>query len=172
MTLAAGNEVIYCDEPSPVIGSDMLIRLKSAATRAKAGRARICLHGDHADPVQTMLIAHSIRSLDRPHRLLNRSVSILVLEGRLLLVVFDDTGRSIEHTELVAFGKKKPFLARLSQGEWFSCVPLTDPVVIFETIPGPFMKEPGFYPDWAPEGGEELRQFLTAAIKNQLEQDR
>jgi cupin fold WbuC family metalloprotein len=134
--------------------------VKEAAAQAERGRARICLHKDPGDAVQDMVIVHTTRSFDRPHRHFNKSISILVLEGALLVPLFNDEGHVVERIELSEMGGDKPFLVRLSGTQWHSCIPLTDPVVIFESMEGPFEKDSDFYPQWAPPEGPELESFL------------
>ena len=157
------SSVIFSPQPFPLVGGDTLEKLKKEALKAELGRARVCIHVDHDDPVQEMVIVHSRRSYDRPHRHVDKSISILVLEGVLRVVYFDDRGGVKRCFELGDTASGKPFLTRFSQGEWYSCVPVSDPVVIFEAMRGPFDKSGGFYPEWAPEAGAELAEFLAVA---------
>ncbi len=157
------SPAVFSGQPLPLVDGRSLVAAKEAAARAERGRARICLHQDPGDPVQDMVIVHTARSFDRPHRHLDKSISILVLEGALLIPLFNDEGQVVERIELSEMGGDKPFLTRLSGVEWYSCIPLTDPVVIFESMEGPFEKDGDFYPQWAPPEGPELESFLRAA---------
>ncbi|MBF0454440.1 MAG: cupin fold metalloprotein, WbuC family [Magnetococcales bacterium] len=155
--------VIFSPQPFPLLDRKTLDLLKKEALTAELGRSRACIHRDHEDPVQEMVIVHSRRSLDRPHRHEGKSLSILVLEGVLRVPHFDAEGRVIRCFEMGTPASGLPFLTRFSLGEWYACVPMTDPVVIFEAMSGPFDKGGGFYPDWAPEGGDDLAAFLRRA---------
>ena len=122
------SPAVFSGQPLPLVDGRSLVAAKEAAARAERGRARICLHQDPGDPVQDMVIVHTARSFDRPHRHLDKSISILVLEGALLIPLFNDEGQVVERIELSEMGGDKPFLTRLSGVEWYSCIPLTDPV--------------------------------------------
>ncbi|MBF0156823.1 MAG: cupin fold metalloprotein, WbuC family [Magnetococcales bacterium] len=163
MTPLSGQSVVFAPQPRPLVDAAMLSRLKSAAEIAPLGRARLCLHRDHDDPVQEMIIVHTRRSWDRPHRHRRKSISIMLLEGRLRLPLFADDGQVITCLELGTMTSALPFMTRFSEGEWYACVPVTEPVVIYEALTGPFRKGEDFYPDWAPEEGPELAALLRRA---------
>jgi cupin fold WbuC family metalloprotein len=150
----------FAKQPFTLLDKTFIAQLKKDALKAELGRSRICLHPNHDDPIQEMIIVHSGRSLDRPHRHQNKSISIMVLEGVLRVPVFNDSGRVIKCFELSTMDSGSPFVTRFSLGEWYACVPMTDPVVIFESLSGPFSKGTDFYPEWAPDGGAELADFL------------
>ncbi len=154
---------LFTPQPQPLIDQERLEHIKKVARSSELGRARLCLHPDHDDPIQEMIIVHTRRSLDRPHRHRHKSVSIMILEGVLRVPVFNDDG-SVRR--LIVLGERqgnRPFLTRLSHGECYACVPETDPVVLHETITGPFSKAEGFYPEWSPEEPTALTAFLKRA---------
>ncbi|MBF0381749.1 MAG: cupin fold metalloprotein, WbuC family [Magnetococcales bacterium] len=161
------SSVHFAKQPFPLLDKTLITQLKKDALKADLGRSRICLHQNHDDPIQEMVIVHTSRSLDRPHRHEGKSISIMVLEGVLYIPIFDDKGKVINCFELSTSDSEKPFLIRLSLGEWYACVPKTDPVVIFESLGGPFKKGANFYPEWAPEDRVELAEFLRRSIEIQ-----
>ncbi|MBF0192932.1 MAG: cupin fold metalloprotein, WbuC family [Magnetococcales bacterium] len=154
----------FAKQPFALLDKTLISHLKKEAIKADLGRSRICLHTTHDDPIQEMIIVHTGRSLDRPHRHHGKSISIMVLEGVMRIPIFDDYGTVKNCFELSTISSGAPFVTRLSHGEWYACVPISDPVVIFESLGGPFSKGSNFYPSWAPEGGEELAKFLQRSV--------
>jgi cupin fold WbuC family metalloprotein len=137
--------------------------LKRAAAAAALKRARLCLHHDHADQVQEMVIAFRRDSYVRPHRHRGKTESFHVIEGELEVVFFDDGGRVTRRLRMGPPGSGRPFLYRLSSSLWHSVLPLSEFVIIHETTTGPFVKGETEFPPWGPEDADAagVRAFLA-----------
>jgi cupin fold WbuC family metalloprotein len=136
--------------------------LKDTAVRAPLKRARLCLHDDHDDPVQEMVIAFHRTSYCRPHRHLNKSESFHVIEGQLGIWFFDDDGNVKRQVTMGEAGSGLTRVYRLARDWWHTVVPLSEITIIHETTTGPFKHGGTEYPKWAPEDHdhEGIRQFL------------
>jgi cupin fold WbuC family metalloprotein len=140
-----------------------LAELKTTAMAAPLRRARICLHHSHMDRVQEMLIAFCRDTYNRPHRHRGKTESFHVIEGRVLIVFFDESGVPVRKVFLGPPGSGLPFVYRLSSDRWHTVIPLDDYVLIHETTTGPF--EPGQteLADWSPDGTDrkEAGQYIA-----------
>lgn len=150
------------------IDHKMLAVLKKSAEAAPLARSRYCLHSSPTDAVQSMVIAHSAKSYDRPHRHQGKSLSILIIEGEMDLLFFTEQGNLANRISMASNSVDAPFLVRIADDEYFSCLPTSPVAVIFEVIEGPFSKSDSFYPPWAPEQGEPLATFLESFRFNPL----
>lgn len=86
-----------------------------------------------------------------------------MIEGKLLVVVFDEHG---EVTDKFIMERESTFIFRLGRGIIHTNIPLTD-VVFHEVIEGPFVgKDDSVFPEWAPlpekiESVEQLMNRIT-----------
>ncbi|MEK0192464.1 WbuC family cupin fold metalloprotein [Microcoleus anatoxicus] len=136
------------------VGHQQIAQLKQAAIEAPLKRSRICLHQDHSDQVQEMVIAFCKDSYIRPHRHLKKSESFHVIEGSLIVVFFDDNGEITRRVEMSSQGSRQTFIYRLSSSLWHTVVPRSEFVILHETTTGPFIKGDTEFPSWAPEDGD------------------
>ena len=145
------------------VNEDWLSRLKQEASQSGRRRARLCLHMSEADNIQEMLIVFCQDAQIKPHKTLDKTESFHVVEGSLRMVMFQEDG-TVDHTfDMGPPGSGKAFMARFSSHPWYTYVPSTEFLVIHEITRGPFGPADTAYPDWAPEEGPELRDFLDRA---------
>ena len=105
---------VFLESDVIVIGPQELNQVKQMAEQSPLRRARLCLHQDHNSLVQEMVIALSQDSYVRPHRHRDKSESFHVIEGRLAVLLFDDTGKLTRRVELGPPGSAQASLYRLS----------------------------------------------------------
>ena len=154
-TFFVGQEIIEIDETQ-------LDQLKQTALNAPLKRARLCLHQDHSDKVQEMIIAFCQDSYVRPHRHTNKCESFHVIEGELSVFIFNNKGQVIQRINMGPFGGGQTFLYRLSTDLWHSVVPLSEFVIIHETNTGPFVDGETEFANWGPDetNAEGIKSFL------------
>lgn len=145
-----------------VVDRPQIEDLKQAAVADPLGRARICLHMSPADPIHEMVIAIRRGSYSRPHRNVRQSKSYFAIDGRIALIIFDDSGKIVERICLEP-GSAAPFFCRLNSNCWHTVVACSDMAVFLETNGGPFIKEQEEYAPWAPDNHEaEVESHLNA----------
>lgn len=132
------EEAIFNSEPAIAVGTEWLARLKRRAAAAPRGRFRLCLHGEHQDPLQEMIIVLHRDANVPAHRGTGKPKSYCVIEGEMEVRLFDAQGRVTERVALGDTRSGKPWLYRFSSDVWHTVAPLSDPVVYVETTPGPF----------------------------------
>lgn len=141
-------------------------RLKEIARHSPLRRARICLHRDHEDRVQQMLIVFHHEMYIPPHRQPRRFKSYQVLEGTLCVAFFDAKGGLSRRIVLEPAGGAATFLVRFSADEWHMVVPLSEFVVFLETAAGPFVRELTEYATWAPNWNDHaaMDRFIAEVV--------
>ena len=142
------------------VGKDWIDRLTASARLEPLRRARLNLHHNDNDAVHEMLIALCRDTLVPPHRHPGKSESFHVVEGEVLVVIFDDRGSVVRRLHLGPIGSGLDFIYRQASPVWHTVIPLSEVVVVHETTKGPFLKLDCELPHWAPHGGEGLRLFL------------
>ena len=78
------------------INNKMVEDIKGEAYQSSRKMARLLMHLSHEDPVQEMLIAMGRECIVTPNSSIGRSESLQLVEGELLLVVFDGKGKVIK----------------------------------------------------------------------------
>ena len=153
-------EVIKNSEELLFINNKLVEQIIEEASQSQRHMARLLMHFDHENPVQEMLIALGRNCAVMPNRSVGRSESLQVVQGELLLVIFDDNGNVLKRIEMGPAGSDKVFLYRLSSTPWHTMIPLTKMVVVHEALEGPFKQSSEPLPDWVPSDSESLKRFL------------
>jgi len=156
-------EIIKNNENLLFVNLEMVENIKEEARKSSRLIARLLMHLSHEDPVQEMLIAMCRGCAVAPNRALGRSESLQVVEGEMLLIMFNENGEVIQKIEMGPPGSDKAFLYRFTSTPWHTMVPLTEMVVVHETLQGPFVQSSEAPPEWIPQDPNELRNFLNQA---------
>ncbi len=143
-----------------VVDEGWIERVKEAARHEPLRRARLNMHHSEEDQVQEMLIALCGDSLIPPHRHIGKTQSIHIVEGRALIVFFDEQGAPKRQVALGQAGTGLPALYRLAAPYWYSVIPLDEMVVFHEVNAGPFHRERERPPGWTPAGEDGLREMI------------
>jgi glucose-6-phosphate isomerase len=148
------------------ITADVVADLKIRALASLRKRFRLCMHHSTEHQTQEMVIVAHKDTYIPPHRHpVGKSESYHVIEGKMTVYFFDDSGRIIRSVKMGKFGGKTSFLYRLSSNKWHMPVPTSKWVVYHETYSGPFEKENDVeFPSWAPKESDKkkVRKFLAS----------
>ena len=144
------EEVLYTQDAVTKVDKDDIDSLKSRALRNERERARLCTHLSVDDAVHEMLIVHTRGTYVPPHKHLNKSESFHIIEGRLDIVIFDDSGNVLEVIEMAGYPSGDPFFWRINESFFHTVVPRSEVVVFHETTSGPFRRKDTVYASWAP----------------------
>ncbi|MGQ9661571.1 MAG: WbuC family cupin fold metalloprotein [Kiritimatiellia bacterium] len=142
----------------------MLIEeLKARARRAPDATFRFCLHSSEKEPVQEMLVVSGRTATRPPHRHPRSTETHLMIEGEILVLLFDARGRIRRRVALGPPGSTKPFCARVGPNRWHMIVFLSQPVVYYEVMRGPFVTaRSNIWAHWGPTPGDSraMREYL------------
>lgn len=134
------------------INKEYIDYLKSLAQQDQDKRCTMCLHNDVRAHVHEMLNVCPENSYIRPHSHPFKTETKIVIEGKILLVIFDSDGGIADKFVMDSEGI---FTVRIDAGIIHTNIPLTDSV-FQEIITGPFVgKDDSVFPEWAPEAGDE-----------------
>lgn len=165
------NEVYYSDEPVARMGKAEIDFLKRALPAAARKRVRICAHKNAEEPLQEMFIAFAKGTQLRPNKHLGKDNSVNVLEGRVDVAFFDDSG---EISEVASLGDKSsglPFYLRTPHDRWHGWIIRSDVLVVHETTDGPFRVENSLSAPWVPKP-DDTNAVMTYQQKLEAEATR
>ena len=132
------------------------------AKNAPLLRARLCAHPNTDAIQQDMIIVTHNSSYVPPHRHPNKSETLLVLEGEVNILIFDDNGLCENIIQMGTYGTKQPFFYRMPENKFHSMVLRTEWLVFQESTKGPFKLSETETAKWCP-GTTEIearRKFL------------
>ncbi len=162
-------EIIKNNEDLLFINDELVDKIKMESQKSDRNIARLLMHKSHDDLVQEMLIAMCKDSCIIPNRCEGKSESLQIIEGRLLIVIFDECGVPIKKVEMSQFGSGKVSLYRMSSTPWHTMIPLSNSVVVHEVIEGPFSNVSDPIPDWIPNDHGKLASFIRDLKINAIE---
>lgn len=130
------------------VDANVIDELKANARANDSGKFRLCTHHSPQDSLHEMFIVRPKGDYGRPEMHTYTSESHTIIEGALLIIIFDNEGEIIEVFEL---SEKKCHSYRMDTHVYHMSIPLTEQVVYYEAKLGPFPNEGNIFPDWAPE---------------------
>lgn len=134
------KNIIHNDSDVFILDSICLKNLKKLALDHPLKRARICLHESLESAAQEMVIVSHRTTHIEPHKHPpGKPESYHVLEGRLLVKIFNDDGCVIQSILLDQNSDCKMY--RIRGDIWHQPVPLSEWVVYHEVFHGPFSKD-------------------------------
>jgi cupin fold WbuC family metalloprotein len=161
------DEVLYSSDTITRVTRADLELLKERARKNPRRRVRLCAHPSVEDTLHEMIIVHSKGNYVRPHKHPQKSESFHIIEGNLVVTIFDDAGTV---TQSLAIGSGNSLLYyRLSEPAFHTVIPIDDVVVFHETTNGPFDRDETVFAPWAPEedskDGEAYLKDLTDRVE-------
>ena len=161
-------EVFYTNSSFVCVDTDIVTFLKDAAANSPKSRARLCTHADPSALQQEMLIVMHRDSYVAPHRHLDKSETVTVLEGQATALLFSEAGAEIETIDMDPYSSNGCFFYRMPKGVFHSLLFRSEWFVFLETTIGPFTPKKSQIADWAPPESHtaEGLNFLRACVKN------
>lgn len=145
------EEVFFTRDAITKVSTRDIEFLKAKASVNRRKRVRLCAHRSIKDPVHEMLIIHTKDTYVRPHKHLKKSESFHIIEGKLKIVIFDESGGILEVINMGDYPSGDTFFYRLSESYFHTVILISDFVVFHETINGPFNREDNVFARWSPE---------------------
>ena len=149
------NKALVC-----AVDTALIEKLKTEALRSPLGRYRICMHHSTEDPMQDMIVVHRRGNYSRPHYHPRAAMSYTMIEGRMDVLIFDDTGAVTQRVRMRCHGDPDggTVSLHLCEGIVYTPVCLTQTAVFHETLsaPNPQGRET-LYAAWSPADDEPER---------------
>jgi cupin fold WbuC family metalloprotein len=125
-----------------VVDSDAIQSLIAAAFMSPRRTARICLHRDHTDPVQEMVIAVCEGGVFSAHRHpATWTESYHVMVGALQIDFFSDDLAALVLSESIILNSNDQPLYRLNSPTFHAVRPASPVAVYHEVLRGPYVKD-------------------------------
>ena len=143
------NKAVYFNPDQIIKIDDNIIKELKEKARANAdGRYRLCLQHSPQDKLHEMYIVRSKGDYGRPDKHLYTTESHTIVDGAMLIILFEEDGQIKEVFEL---SKEHYHTYRIDTNIYHMQIPLTEQVVYYEVKLGPFTEESNNFPEWAPE---------------------
>tara|TARA_B110000008_G_scaffold279635_1_gene327623 strand:- start:2725 stop:3222 length:498 start_codon:yes stop_codon:yes gene_type:complete len=159
-------EVIKNNSDILFVNNKIIEEIKYEALKSSRHMARFLMHLSHEDLIQEMLIAMGKECVVSPNSAAGKSESLQVIEGRLLLVIFDLDGNIVKEEEMAPAGSNLSSIYRLNSTPWHTMIPLTEMVVVHETLQGPFESSSEAMPSWVPSDNSNMKKFIQKILVN------
>jgi cupin fold WbuC family metalloprotein len=157
------QNVFHNQDDLAIVGPGWIDRLKMTALKSPLRRARLCLHRSDDDKLHEMIIVLARDCLFRPHRHPTKTESFHMIDGKLIVIIFQDDGVPVRSIILSPPFKGGAVCYRLCTPMFHAVLPLDEVVVYHEITNGPFVRNDAVLADWAPADPLELRAFLENA---------
>lgn len=151
---AESPEVYYTDAPVVVAAAADIAELKKIAKANPRLRSRLCAHPGPSANLHEMLIVHHHDVYVRPHMHIGKPESFHLLEGNVLVVMFNNDGTIRDVMDMGEYGSGKPFFYRSPECVFHTLLITSEWLAFHETTAGPFNPAQTKFPDWAPDGSD------------------
>ena len=156
------EEVYLAAENSFSLDKRSIINLIKLAQGTLRNRVRFCSHLSSQESVHEMFIVHPKGAYVRPHKHLNKAESMLVLQGEVDYVIFEETGTVKDVISLGDYQSGKPFYNSIRTELFHTLLIRSEWLVFLEVTKGPFNREDTVMADWSPEERDiqKVSQFI------------
>lgn len=156
-----GEEAFFNQDDVIKVDAGMIEHLKKKAQANDSGKYRLCMHHSPQDSLHEMYIVRGKWDYGRPEKHMHTTESHMIIEGVLLIVIFNDAG---EIEDLFKLSKENYLSYRMDVNVYHMSIPLTDQVVYYEAKLGPFPNEGNVFAEWAPEAHdmEKVMEYKKA----------
>ncbi|WP_078130243.1 WbuC family cupin fold metalloprotein [Leptospira alexanderi] len=145
------EEVYHSTESLLGIQKGDIQKLIEIAKKTKRQRARICSHFNRDEQLQEMFIVHPKGAYVRPHKHLGKPESMMILEGEVDFITFDDNGNIENAMNMGAYHTGKIFYDSMRSSVYHTLLIRSEWLVFLEITKGPFRKEDTIFAPWSPE---------------------
>lgn len=150
------NNIFYSDGGFCAVDYSDILHLKAAAIQSEQKRSRICFHATSDDQQQEMLIAAHKSSYIRPHRHIQKTETLTIIEGKCDALLFDKTGNLINKFSMTCASERDCFFYRMPPKYFHSLIIESEWLIFLETTIGPFNNTDTEQAQWAPESSETI----------------
>jgi len=163
-------EVFFSREDITKVSNQDLEFLKKKASNNERRRVRLCTHKNLQDKVHEMLIIHGKDAYVRPHKHIDKSESLHVIEGKAYAIIFEESGKLSEIIPMGDCNSGLTFYYRIREPVYHSLIITSDFFVFHEAVEGPFDRSKTIFAPWSPgdDNHEKVKAFINS-LKSCLE---
>ncbi|TRZ54080.1 cupin fold metalloprotein, WbuC family [bacterium] len=155
-------EVLFTQESLTEVSSADIQSLKDHAGKNERKRIRLCAHQVENDKLHEMLIVHQKGAYVRPHKHLNKSEAVHIIEGKADVIIFNDAGNIVNVIEMADYQSGNIFYYRMSEPLYHTLLIHSDILVFHEITNGPFNRKDVVFAPWSPDDNDStsLSSFM------------
>ena len=159
------TEVFKNDKSFFLFDSSKLRELMKSADNSQKKLSRFLLHTSHDKKVQEMIIMMKKGCSIQPNRVLQKSESLTVIYGKVLLVIFNEEGEIQKEIELSLSSESDDFISsyRIESSFWHTMLPITEYACVHEILEGPFENTKDD-PIWLIKKEKDLKKLFNKYI--------
>ena len=150
------SEVYHSKEDFFSLSKEDINRLISLAKNTTRGRVRYCSHSSGQESLHEMFIVHPKGAYVRPHKHIDKIESMLVIDGEVDYIMFDNDGNVDNVVKMGNYESKKSFYQTIRKDKFHTLVIKSEWLVFLEITNGPFDKENTVYAEWSPKESDTL----------------
>ena len=144
------NEVYNSINRTFEIDNKDIKSLIKMAKRNTNGKFRLCSHNNRKESVHEMFIVHPKGTYVRPHKHIKKTESMIVLEGKVDYLIFNENGEVVEIIHMGDYQSGDSFYQSTSANTYHGLFIHSDWLVFLEITKGPFIIEETLYANWSP----------------------
>ena len=150
------EEVYHSIEKSFELTQLDIQNLVELADKTQRKRVRFCTHSSGEELVHQMFIVHPKGAYVRPHKHTTNSESILVLDGEVDYVIFDEAGNIDAIVRMGDYQSNRPFYQTIEPNLYHTLRIRSNWLIFLEVIKGPFLEDDKIYSDWSPSESDTI----------------
>ena len=154
---------LFCHEPFTLINDKVINQLKETSLLKGNVNIRVCMHSDIDSNLHDMIILMRSESYCRPHMHTNTDETVQIIEGKLLIVLFEENG-NILRTGII----KDNEMTRIPVGTFHTLMSLTPYVIFHESKSGPFIRDETVFAKWSPQKQSKEGLAYDLLLKNKV----
>ena len=162
------NEVFYNIKTLCTYSKHDSKYLKHYANISSKQRSRLCAHNSTDELLHEMFILHKRNIYVRPHKHVNRTESILIMEGKADIILFNNKGIIDNVIKLGNYASGLNCYLRINPSIFHSLIVKSKYVIFLETTTGPFKVKDTVYGNWSPEilDYKGTKEYIKLLYKN------
>lgn len=149
------------------INNDLVNGISQEAKTNKRKRKNFNFHPSANDPMHRMIHASNPGTYVQPHKHENpdKTEAFIILQGKVLLVEFDDHGNINDHFIMEA--NSSNYGVEIPPREWHMLITLQENSLFYEVKNGPWdISDDKFFAPWAPkEGDSDCEAYVNSILK-------
>jgi cupin fold WbuC family metalloprotein len=157
------NQVYNSIDRTLSVDKNDISQLISTAKKNPTGKVRLCSHINTDEAIHEMFIVHREGTYVRPHKHLDKTESMLVIEGVVDYLIFNDDGKVREIIKMGDYKSGDSFYQSTSANTYHGLLIHSEWLVFLEITKGPFISEETLFASWSPESSDKKNglQFIN-----------
>ncbi len=164
-----GKSYIYVNDHRMLkVDNAYIKKLKEKAKTMCYPRLTMCLHNDIREHVHEMIQIFNKYEYVRPHYHPQKTETKIILEGRLLVVIYDEKGQKLDEF-VMSRENDGVFMFRMDKGIIHTNIPLTN-VIFQEITSGPYSGcDDSIFPKWtcSSDDIEGVQKYMDSLLRGE-----